>query len=146
MHSDVTGAITLHPTVHVPREHTAPSLTVARIVSAPEVISVRFRRSRFGNTEFLEIKDRKVLKSFIGIQLMVLNETIGECFGIELPEVLTKHNGGCQSFLSAMAKVAGLDEATMATALVDHNQASVVFVPKACTSSYVISATRTTTL
>jgi len=139
MYSDVTGAITLHPTVHVPREHTAPSLTVARIVSAPEVISVRFRRSRFGNTEFLEIKDRKVLKSFIGIQLMVLNETIGECFGIELAEVLTKHNGGCQSFLSAMAKVAGLDEDAMATTLMDHNQASLVFVPKSCTNSFVIT-------
>lgn len=139
MYSDVTGAITLHPTVHVPREHAASPLTIARIVNAPEVISVRFRRSRFGNTESLEIKDRKVLKSFIGLQLMVLNETIGEYFGIELPEVLTKHNGGCQSFLSAMAKVAGLDEDAMATILMDHNQASLVFVPKSCTSSFVIT-------
>ncbi len=140
MHSDVSGAITLHPTVHVPREHSAPPLTVARIVSAPEMISVRFRRSRFGNTESLEIKDRKVLKSFIGIQLMVLNETIGECFGIELSEVLTKHNGGCQSFLQAMAKVAGLDEDALATILMDHNHSALVFIPKACTTSIVITA------
>ncbi len=140
MQSDVSGAAALHPTIHIPTEYTEPPLTVARIVRAPDLLSVRFHRNRFGNSEFLEIRDPKVLKSFIGIQLMVLNETIGGNFGVEISEVLTKHNGGCQSFLSAMAAVAHIDEAALAAALVDYNQSALVFIPKACTTHFVISA------
>ena len=139
MHVNVTGASILHPTVHISREHAEPPLTVARIIKAPEVVSVRFRRTRFGDTESLEIKDPKVLRNF-GLQFLVLYETVGEHFGIELTEVLTKHNGSCKSFLSAMATVARLDEASMATALMDHNHCAMVFITKACTSSFVITS------
>lgn len=139
MHVNVTGASILHPTVHIVREHTEPPLTVARIIKTPEAVSVRFRRTRFGDTESLEIKDPKVLQNFVGLQFLVLYETVGEHFAIEFTEVLTKHNGNCKSFLSAMATVARLDEASMVTALVDHNHSAMVFIPKVCASALVIT-------
>ncbi|TSC65533.1 MAG: hypothetical protein G01um101477_447 [Candidatus Doudnabacteria bacterium Gr01-1014_77] len=131
----------LRPTIHAPSAPVAPAVTVAKIVSLPKQLEMHFRRTRFGKQETIKVECPKTLHAFVGTQFVAVNETIGGCFSTTLVELMNSANtNATRALVSILAQKTGMGVEDLISALIDHNESSSVFVPKTCTTSFVITA------
>ncbi|MEK7652294.1 MAG: hypothetical protein AAB351_03830 [Patescibacteria group bacterium] len=141
MNSEVERAVRITPTLGSAPDPLPPDLTVAQIHVLPTRLAMRFRRTHFGDYETVEIVDPETLRAFVGIQFRVTNETLGADFGTPLVELLNSSNtAAVRVLIPAIAKTTGLGIEALVIALIEHNESSMVFIPKACTSSFVVTA------
>ncbi|MHB8871040.1 MAG: hypothetical protein ACYC5G_01110 [Candidatus Doudnabacteria bacterium] len=131
----------LRPTIHAPSAPIPPTATVARIVTTPSLLEMHFRRTKFGKQETIRIECPKTLRAFVGTQFVVVNETIGGCFSTTLVELMNSFNpNATRALVSILAIKTRMGVEDLVSALIDHNESSSLFIPKGCTTSFVITA------